>query len=259
MEQRYTRRLAENIRANEAHRAELVDRTIELKALGFTTLNRTGHMTARAALCAMTGLLMATVTPRCYAAQITVKGSSILIVGDINYGDFYNFEAATKPIYKPMTVHLHSRGGSILDAIGIGRVIRREGWVTYTEKFCNSACALIWMSGVNRFKAEGALIGFHRARVSVEDKSPSTFGDRAEADYLKGMGYNQQVIDFALKAPPSGMTYLTEADARKIGLAMTVAAPIKIAHVPAQPAPPAPASPANLGLAPRPNSAPPTN
>ena len=202
-------------------------------------------MTGRAALCAMTGLLMATVTPRCYAAQITVKGGNIFITGDINYSDFYNFEAATKPVYQPMTVHLDSRGGSILDGIGIGRVIRREGWVTYSEKYCNSACALIWMSGVKRFKAEGALIGFHRARISVEDKSPSAFGDRAEADYLKGMGYNQQVIDFALKAPPSGMNYLTVAGARKIGLAMTVGEPppIRIAHVPAQPTPSALASP----------------
>jgi hypothetical protein len=216
-------------------------------------------MTGRAALCAMTGLLMATVMPRCYAAQITVKGGNIFITGDISYSDFYNFEAATKPIYQPTIVHLHSRGGSILDAIAIGRVIRREGWVTYTEKYCNSACALIWMGGAKRFKAEGALIGFHRARVSVEDKSPSPFGDRAEADYLRGMGYNQQVIDFVLKAPPSGMTYLTEADARKIGLAMTVAAPIKIPHVPAQPAPSALALPANPGLAPRPNSDPHTN
>jgi hypothetical protein len=231
------------------HHAGLVE---ELKALGFTTLNMRGHMTERAALCAMTGLLMATVSPCCYAAQITVKGSDIFITGDINYGDFYNFEAATKPIYQPTIVHLHSRGGSILDAVAIGHVIRKEGWVTYTEKYCNSACALIWMGGAKRFKAESALVGFHRARVSVEDKSPSPFGDRAEADYLKGMGYGQQVIDFALKASPSGMTYLTEADARKIGLAMTVAAPIKVARVPAQRAPSALASPANPGLAPRP-------
>ena len=94
--------------------------------------------------------------------------------------------------------------------------------------------------------------------ASVEIQA-SSFGDRAEADYLKGMGYNQQVIDFALKAPPSGMTYLTEADARKIGLTMTVAAPINIAHVLAQPAPSAMASPANPGLAPRPHFDPPTN
>jgi hypothetical protein len=231
----------------------------ELKALRFTTLNRSGHMRERAVLCAIIGLLMAAVTPRCYAAQITVKGGNIFITGDIKYSDFYNFEAATRPIHQPTIVHLHSRGGSILDAIAIGRLIRKEGWVTYTEKYCNSACALIWMGGAKRFKAEGALIGFHRARVSVEDKSASSFGDRAEADYLKGMGYNQQVIDFALRAPPSGMTYLTEADARKIGLTMTVAAPIKIAHVPARPAPSALASPANPGLAPRPNSDPPTN
>jgi hypothetical protein len=195
----------------------------------------------------MIGLLMATVTP-CHAAQITVKGNNILITGDIKYSDFYNFEAATKPIYQPMTVHLHSRGGSILDAIAIGRVIRREGWVTYTENYCNSACALIWMSGVKRFKAKGALIGFHRARVSVEDNSPSSFGDRVETDYLRGLGYNQPVIDFALNAPPSGMTYLSVADARKIGLALTVGEPPPIAHVPAQPTPSAPASPpANAG------------
>jgi hypothetical protein len=63
-------------------------------------------------------------------------------------------------------VFLESTGGSTNTALGIGRIIRRNGFETVVldNSKCASACALIWIAGSPRRMGTNAKIGFHQPR-----------------------------------------------------------------------------------------------
>jgi len=99
----------------------------------------------------------------CAAAEITVKGDKVYVLGTIESGDDQKFENAVKPYDGPMQVILHSAGGRLRPALNIGSLIRERRWTTHVEYTCNSACPMIWSGGIKHTKTQAALIGFHSA------------------------------------------------------------------------------------------------
>src|SRR5438270_9709065 len=62
------------------------------------------------------------------------------------------------------TVVLNSPGGSVGDALEIGRLIRTKGFATEVEKekICVSSCPLVFVGGVKRAAGANAIIGVHQ-------------------------------------------------------------------------------------------------
>ena len=171
-------------------------------------------------MCSVLAALLATVALPCAAADINVTGDLITISGHIERGELFHFRNVVENLTQPMRVVLDGPGGGIGDAIAMGRLIRERGWNTYTWKTCASACGLLWLSGVKRYKAAYSLVGCHRSRPGLNDFAPNPAGDKLVESYLRDLGYSQAVIEYALSTSSSSMRWLNAGDIKRLGLAV---------------------------------------
>jgi hypothetical protein len=167
-------------------------------------------------------ILLATTAP-CMGAEITVHTDRpmplVVIDGVIDATTYETFMAKTKGLDKAL-VRLRSRGGRVNPAMAIGRVVRQRQWATEVFQLCESACALMWMSGIERYLPGGSRLGFHQPRE--EDGSVSITGVATEAAYLRELGYGDATIGFAVQAAPTNMKWITSAaDAWRAGISVT--------------------------------------
>ncbi len=164
--------------------------------------------------------LLATAALPCSAADISIKGNTVFIVGAIDRHDYEVFLEKTKSIDQPMTVVLHSQGGLLGDAFRIGRMIRDRGWDTICEFFCNSAASMIWLAGATRLKTPNAQIGFH-APANTFTKVTSDLSIEVVKRYVTSLGYGPEAAEYTVSAPRTGIRYLTAEDAERIGITYT--------------------------------------
>jgi hypothetical protein len=108
------------------------------------------------------------------------------------------------------TVVLNSPGGSVTDALAMGRLIRERKFATEVEagKYCASSCPLVFVGGVERRAGDKATIGVHQvAAISSVSAAPRDEMDVAQRisarcqRYLGDMGINLQVWVHAMETP----------------------------------------------------------
>ena len=107
------------------------------------------------------------------------------------------------------TIVLHSPGGSVTDALEMGRLIRKKNFATEVEagRYCASSCPLVFAGGVERHAGEKATIGVHQ--VSAMGPGGVATGSMADAQkisavcqkYLREMGIDLQVWTHAMETP----------------------------------------------------------
>ena len=94
-----------------------------------------------------------------------VGDGRLIAVGTIRPGTAKAFaaEIAKRGGYVK-TVVLHSPGGSVGDALEMGRLIRQKNFSTEVENggYCASSCPLVFAGGVERRAGDGAAIGVHQ-------------------------------------------------------------------------------------------------
>jgi hypothetical protein len=181
-------------------------------------------------------LCLTTAFPAC-AAEITAGGTAVTLSGLIVPDDAETFKVRTRLLPGKATVILNSPGGNLLAAFAIGEFIRLRGWSTYVSDECDSACALIWLAGVQRLMTAGARIGFHSASVNGQETG---MGNVALGAYLNRIGMSRETAAYATKAGPDSITYLTPGEAKRVGIEISVVNPeagdpVRLA--PGQPAP----------------------
>ena len=94
-------------------------------------------------------------------------GGTFAMSGDIKPGDYEKFVQNLKSWEHPPTIFwIESNGGSVIDAIKIGSLIKESFIPIWTGEYCHSSCFLIYASGVERI-AEGD-IGIHRVYYDKE-------------------------------------------------------------------------------------------
>ena len=167
--------------------------------------------------------LLISITLPTQAASIDVKNDVIHISGTIQPNDFLVLEVETDGLDKPMVVSLHSNGGSFVPAIRIGALIRQKGWSTHVEGRCMSACAIIWLSGSRKSMSTAAQIGFHQV-YNPETGQVSGRSMNVLRSYLVKLGYPNEMIEFAMQAGPTDMSYFTEGDSKRLGVQVIVGA-----------------------------------
>jgi hypothetical protein len=110
------------------------------------------------------------------------------------------------------TVVLNSPGGSVSDALAMGRLIRERKFATEVEpgKYCASSCPLVFAGGIERRAGDKAAIGVHQvAAISSAAGGAPPRDDMAMAQrisahcqrYLGDMGINLQVWVHAMETP----------------------------------------------------------
>ncbi|HXO67738.1 MAG TPA: hypothetical protein VN838_02140 [Bradyrhizobium sp.] len=148
------------------------------------------------------------------------------------------------------TVVLNSPGGSVSDALAIGRLIREKKFATEVEagKYCASSCPLVFAGGVERRAGDKAVIGVHQvAAISSTSAVPRDEMDVAQRisarcqRYLGDMGINLQVWVHAMETPHDKLFIFKPDELRSLSIVTTGAAPVaspaQIAPAPSSPAP----------------------
>ncbi len=154
----------------------------------------------------------------------------LLATGMIHPGTAKDFAAeVTKRGGYIKTVVLHSPGGSLHDALAMGRLIREKRFATEVEagRYCASACPLAFAGGVERRASPKASIGVHRA-VTMSPSGPVSTADGMEegqrvsalcAKYLREMGVDLQVWVHAMETPKDELYYFRPEELTALKLA----------------------------------------
>jgi hypothetical protein len=141
-----------------------------------------------------------------------VGGGRLLATGTITPGTSKAFasEIERRGDYIK-TVVLDSPGGSVADALAMGRLIREHKFATEVEagKYCASSCPLVLAGGVERRAGERAVIGVHQVAAikSAGNRPPRDEMSIAQnisarcQRYLGDMGVNLQVWLHAMETP----------------------------------------------------------
>ena len=108
------------------------------------------------------------------------------------------------------TVVLHSPGGSVIDALEMGRLIRQKNFATEVGngRYCASSCPLVFAGGIARHAGAKATVGVHQVTaIAPAGTSPARGMDsvqRVAAEcqrYLSEMGVDPQVWMHAMETP----------------------------------------------------------
>ena len=153
----------------------------------------------------------------------TVDGASGLrLRGAVAPGDGARL-AAEIARAAPAFVAIDSPGGSVGDALEIGRAVRAAGAATRLEAgaVCFSACPYVFAGGTARSVAEGARLGVHQhsfgestilpAFLAVEDVQR---GQAAVLAHLDAMGIDLAIMGPALATPADEIYVLTPEELR---------------------------------------------
>ncbi|WBU62014.1 hypothetical protein [Paracoccus albus] len=150
--------------------------------------------------------------PMANALEFSIEDGAIRLSGQIADGDADRFTTWLDQNRPGETrVSLDSSGGSVADALAIGRTIRGARLSTEVEDgaVCLSACPYILAGGVTRQATEGAVVGVHQHYFGKNTLLPAFLAvsdvQRAQAsvmDYLDEMGVDLRLMSFALRTPP---------------------------------------------------------
>ncbi|MDF1727958.1 MAG: hypothetical protein P1U53_09415 [Sulfitobacter sp.] len=140
-------------------------------------------------------------------------GARVLLEGGIAEGDAERITEAIRQLpTKPRGIILNSPGGSVGDALELGRFVRSAGLTTALRSgdICYSACPYLLAAGVSRDIPEGGSVGVHQhyfgestilpAFIAVEDIQR---GQGLVMTYLDEMGIDPLVMRHALVTPPN--------------------------------------------------------
>ncbi|HVT55580.1 MAG TPA: hypothetical protein VHD34_05985 [Xanthobacteraceae bacterium] len=126
------------------------------------------------------------------------------------------------------TVVLNSTGGSVQDALAMGRLIRAKKFATEVENggYCASSCPLLFAGGIERRAGDKAVIGVHQA---FSPGDPGFDGARGMAEaqqisaecqnYLAEMGVDLRLWVHAMETPKEELYFLKPEELLSLKLA----------------------------------------
>jgi hypothetical protein len=130
------------------------------------------------------------------------------------------------------TVVLQSPGGSVQDALAMGRLIRQKNFRTEVEAghYCASSCPLVFAGGLERRAGVKALIGVHQVSSGTRESLPLHDGmedaqriSAACQKYLRDMGIDLGVWVHAMETPKDELYYFKPTELISLKLATQAA------------------------------------
>jgi hypothetical protein len=125
------------------------------------------------------------------------------------------------------TVVLSSPGGSVGDALEMGRLIRAKGFATEIDKdkICVSSCPLVFVGGVKRAAGANAIIGVHQvfAPDPAEAARHDTMSEAQRVSarcqrYLADMGVDLKMWVHAMETPKDRLFIFAANELRELNI-----------------------------------------
>jgi hypothetical protein len=168
-------------------------------------------------------------------------GGALTVTGTIMPGSAAAFAAEVEQYAEYIkTVALDSPGGSVADALEMGRLIREKGFATSVAAgaLCASSCPLVFAGGSERVAAPTSAIAVHQ--IYAATPADTTLASRLAAAgsamsdaqtmtaeisrYLIEMGIDPEVWLRALETPPDRLSYFSPEDLTRLKLATRLSA-----------------------------------
>jgi|HubBroStandDraft_6_1064221.scaffolds.fasta_scaffold38631_2 hypothetical protein len=159
-------------------------------------------------------------------------GGRLIATGAIVPGtaDVFAAEIAKRGSYVT-TVVLASPGGSVADALAMGRLIRDKKFTTEVEAehYCASSCPLVFAGGAERRAGRNAAIGVHQvsAMAAAPLRAEEGMQDAQVVSavcqrYLRDMGVDLEVWVHAMETPSERLFYFRPDELLNLKLATEV-------------------------------------
>ncbi|MCA6115939.1 hypothetical protein J6524_13705 [Bradyrhizobium sp. WSM 1738] len=163
-----------------------------------------------------------------------VGGGKLMATGTITPGisEAFAAEVAKRGDYIK-TVVLNSPGGSVADALAMGRLIRERNFATEIEagKYCASSCPLVFAGGVERRLGDKATVGVHQVAaigsavgLPRDDMNVAQNISARCQRYLADMGVNLQVWVHAMETPHDKLFVFKPDELKSLNLVTAAAA-----------------------------------
>lgn len=141
-----------------------------------------------------------------------IENRVLILTGQIAIGDAARYTRFLEDAKRTIEmVRLNSPGGSVPDALSIGRAIRQAGLTTVmgAVDICLSACPYILAGGKTRDIHSDAQVGVHQHYFGANSALPAFLavetiqrGQGEVMSYLTDMGIDIEVMKHALLTPP---------------------------------------------------------
>jgi hypothetical protein len=156
-------------------------------------------------------------------------GRRVFLEGDIEPGDAERVRKAfAANHFETGSVFVNSKGGSVVEAIEIGRFIRKEylntflgGSDRWSKPICLSACAFIYMGGKFRSYNKDGVFGVHRFRSTIKDEKGIDHAQMIDSlivAYLSEMGIRPEFMSQSARAASDEMNILSEETLKKLDI-----------------------------------------
>ena len=141
-----------------------------------------------------------------------ITGETLTLTGQIAPGDAERLSDYLDAMTRGLThIRLNSPGGSVRDALSIGRRLRDAGYATTMSRgdICLSACPYILAAGTERHVDDSAQVGVHQHYFGTNSALPAFLAvediQRGQGEvmaYLHEMGVDPLIMRHALVTPP---------------------------------------------------------
>ena len=138
-----------------------------------------------------------------YKITVLPGGTEMEYSGSIAFGASSALRSALGDNPGVKVLHLLSRGGSVYWARQMQNLVRERGLITVVDSRCMSACAFVFLAGVERYIAPGAKLGFHRESGDGQSAAEVNMIEESDAQAMRAMGISGAFIDKAFSTPSS--------------------------------------------------------
>jgi hypothetical protein len=129
-------------------------------------------------------------------------------------------------------VYFNSPGGSLIEGMAIGRLLRQRGFDAHVGKrttdvheligaVCYSACPFAYAGGVRRYLERDSVLGVHLAKNRVPLPDSSSFErlvSQQATEYLLAMGVSPELFTIMSQVPHDVIRGLTREEAERLML-----------------------------------------
>ncbi len=146
-----------------------------------------------------------TLADRAMAMTIEVQGNAAFAAGDIGPKDILKFrEAVSRPGIDTLVL-VNSEGGDLYTSFHLARVVAAWRLKTVVAGQCSSACAIIFMGGVERsfsdaFEPQDTYVGIHGAISRINGKVNGVVAAQIYAFFRRNMGerFDADIMELAI-------------------------------------------------------------
>jgi hypothetical protein len=149
-----------------------------------------------------------------YTITVLPGGTEMEYSGEIGFNASGKLRSALNDNPAVKVLHLTSNGGNVFYARQMQYLVHDRGLTTVVDAHCYSACAFVFLGGIERYLVPGAKLGFHRE--SAPGQSPAEINAIEESDgqAMRAMGISGSFVDKVFSTPSSDI-WIPSADELK--------------------------------------------